>query len=185
MTDINNGSAASWRQTAESSLWCDSVLSDRLVCLCMRVFCGGGARFCHSSFCGVRFDGPSQATEALQPTRTHNYTHICRHIHLKDRQTDRQAVGWASLLPAPCIPSSAVCSRSFSLSLCFDVVCVCQQHACTIISAAGAACPLSLPMVKCLGHCFLLAVGLYSHTAKFRSLVPPQIFLAKWILNAN
>lgn len=128
--------------------------------------------FCHSSFCGVRFDEPSQAMEALQPTRTHNYTHSRRRTHQTDRQT-----GSGLGISALCVPSSAVFSRSVSLSLCFDVACACQQRACAIISARGAGRPLSLPTVKCRWRWTV-----YPHTAKFRSDVLPQyFFLAKCI----
>lgn len=64
MTDINNGSSV--RQSAVCARVCIS---------------GGGVCFCHSSFCAVRSDGPSQAMQTLQPTHTHNYAHKYTHTH--------------------------------------------------------------------------------------------------------
>lgn len=67
------------------------------------------------------FDGPSQAMEALQPTHALIITHAAADAHI--RQT-----GSGLGISAVCVPSSAVFSHSFSLSLCFDVACVCQHH---------------------------------------------------------
>lgn len=101
-------------------------------------------------------------------------THTAADAHI--RQTDRQT-GSGLGISALCVPSSAVFSRSVSLSLCFDVACACQQRACAIISARGAGRPLSLPTVKCRWRWTV-----YPHTAKFRSDVLPQyFFLAKCI----
>lgn len=143
-------------------------------------FCGGGACFCHSGFCGVRFDGPSQAMEALQPTRTHNYTHIRRRTHLTDRQTS-SGLGIFAL----CVPSSAVCSRSFSLSLCFDVACVCRQHACAIISARRRSVPIVFADGKVPRALFSAGGGPVFTHSKVQKRRAPSEFLAKWILNAN
>lgn len=132
--------------------------------------------FCHPSFRGVLFDGPSQAMEALQPTHALMITPTAANAHI--RQT-----GSGLGISAVCVPSSAVFSHSFSLSLCFDVACVCQQRACTIISAGGAGHPLSLPTVKSRGHCFSLLVVACIH-AQFRRALS-DFFLAKWILKAK
>ncbi len=147
----------------------------------MHVFCGGGVRFCHSSFCGVRFEGPSQATEALQPTRTHNYTHICRHTHLTDRQIDRQWVGHlCSLSPFICSVLSFFLSFTvFWRSVHVPAACLHhyqrRRHSVPIVFADG-----EVPRA-------LFSAGgwpAFTHS-KVQKPCAPSYFLAKWILNAN